>query len=172
MAAPKNPNTLALLERARKMCDPPTWYQLSKRTGIKEATISRIRLHGKTLGDINAWKLASFLRIDAKDVMAYGAEDRAQDKQTREFWERQLPRLLPSFAIASACLWSLWGSLNDGTHGGLVNTALAEEQQLIAQPIHYANFAILLWTLGIVILIARSGRASRRRLLRSYARTA
>lgn len=93
-------NTVALLERARGMCDPPTWYQLAKQTGIKETTISRCRLHDKTLGDINAWKLAKFLGMDAKDVMAYMAEDRAQDQQTREFWERQLPRVLPAIAIA------------------------------------------------------------------------
>lgn len=93
-------NTVALLERARATCDPPTWYQLAKRSGIKEATLSRCNVHGKTLGDINAWKLAKFLGMDPKDVMAYGAEDRAQDEPTKGFWGAQLPRLFSTVAIA------------------------------------------------------------------------
>jgi hypothetical protein len=93
-------NTAALLERARGICDPPTWYRLSKNTGIKAATLSRCMVQGKTLGDINAWKLARFLGMEAKDVMAYMAEDRAQDEPTKRFWGSQLPRLLSAAAIA------------------------------------------------------------------------
>ena len=81
----ENPNTLALLERARKLCEPQTWYQVSKRTGIKEATISRCRLHRKTLSNINAYKLAKLVGLDPKDVMAYMEEDRAKDDATREW---------------------------------------------------------------------------------------
>ena len=122
-------NVTALLERARKLCDPPTWYQLAKRTGIADTTISRCMRRGGTLGDINAYKLAEILGMDAKDVMAYMAEDRAQDERTKEFWRHQLPRLLPSFAIAVAASLSaqLGGSLNDGR--GLV----------VLPPIHYAQ---------------------------------
>jgi hypothetical protein len=92
------------------MCDPPTWYRLAKSTGIKATTLSRCHLHGKTLGDINAWKLATFVGMDAKDVMAYMAEDRAQDEPTKRFWGSQLPRLLSAVAIALA--------LNSGASGG------------------------------------------------------
>lgn len=52
-------------------------------------------------------KLATFLRMDAPTVMAYMAEDRARDAETKEFWRHKLPRLLPSVAIASAGLWAL-----------------------------------------------------------------
>lgn len=97
-----NPNTVALLERARALCEPPTWYQVGKLTGIKHQTLSRVHVHGKTLGDVNAWKLAKFLGMDPKEVMAYMAEDRAQDEPTKEFWTRQLPRLLSAAAIALA----------------------------------------------------------------------
>jgi len=112
----ENPNTLALLERGRKLVDPPTWYQLAKRTGIKEQTISRCRVHGKTLNNINAYKLAKLLQMDPKDVMAYMEEDRAKDEATREFWIHQLPRLIPSIAIATTAILSavVGGSLIDG----------------------------------------------------------
>ena len=134
----KNPNTLALLERARKLCDPPTWYQLGKRTGIKEQTISRCRLHGKTLGDINAYKLAKLLQMDTKDVMAYMAEDRAQDEITKSFWTDQLPRLLPSIAIAATALLSggAGGSLIDGQRDG---TNAVPFNISTLRPIHYAQ---------------------------------
>lgn len=108
-------NVDALLERARKMCDPPTWYQLSKRTGIKATTLSRCIVQRKTLGDINAVKLGQFLGMDAATIMAYMAEDRAQDEATRKFWSHQLPRLVPSFAIALVAYSATTGvSLNDG----------------------------------------------------------
>jgi hypothetical protein len=132
-------NTVALLERARKMCDPPTWYQLAKRTGIKATTMSRCRLHGKTLGDINAWKLAQLIGMDAKDVMAYMAEDRAQDQKTKTFWEHQLPRLLPPIAIAGAgTLLALGGSLIGGHEGIGMAIAHATAKLTLLQPIYYA----------------------------------
>lgn len=134
-------NTVALLDRARKMCDPPTWYQLAKRTGIKATTMSRCRLHGKTLGDINAWKLAQLIGMDAKDVMAYMAEDRAQDEKTKTFWERQLPRLLPPIALASTgTLLALWGSLIGGHEGFAIAIHAAAAQATALLPIHYAKY--------------------------------
>lgn len=117
-------NVELLLERARLLCDPPTWYQLAKRTGIAETTISRCRRRGGTLGDINAWKLAQLLGLDAQTVLAYMAEDRAQDQKTREFWRHQLPRLLPAIAIATAglSLSAVGGSLIAGSEGFTVYT--------------------------------------------------
>jgi hypothetical protein len=118
--ATKSANTRALLERARLLCDPPTWYQLAQRTGIKHQTLSRCVAHDKTLGDVNAYKLAKILQMDPKDVMAYMAEDRAQDEVTRTFWSHQLPRLLPSIAIAVTATLSagLTGTLIDGERYG------------------------------------------------------
>ena len=135
----KSVNTRALLERARKLCDPPTWYQLAKRTGIAQQTISRCIAQGKTLGDINAYKLAQLLEMDVKDVMAYMAEDRAQDENTKMFWSHQLPRLLPSFAIAVAASLAVsnGGSLNDGARDCTEKQGTAA--QLTLRAIHYAN---------------------------------
>lgn len=145
-------NTIALLDRARKMCDPPTWYRLSKMTGIKHATISRVRVHGKTLGDINAWKLAKFLGMDAKDVMAYGAEDRAQDDKTRGFWEQQLPRLLSTVAIALA--------LGSSANGGplTVEKGSASGSSPISQPIYYAKSKLRAWLRHLAQIFSDQGR--------------
>jgi hypothetical protein len=137
-------NTIALLERARAMCDPPTWYQLAKTTGIKQQTLSRCVTQDKTLGDINAVKLGKFLGMDAATVMAYMAEDRAQDAPTKAFWSAQLPRLLPSFAFALAGLTATGVSLNDGsrawTKAQLDRAAqMCSEAWAVSQPIHYAQ---------------------------------
>jgi hypothetical protein len=121
-------NVIALLERARTLCDPPSWYQLAKRTDIAEATLTRCRRHNGTLGDINAVKLAKFLGMDPATVMAYMAEDRAQDDETRQFWTAQLPRLLPSVALASVALWAVGGTLTDGSTEGF--KAFVAERQL------------------------------------------
>jgi hypothetical protein len=114
-------NVIALLERARSMVNPPTWYQLSKRTGIADTTISRCMRRGGTLGDINAVKLGKLLGMDAATVIAYMAADRAKDEPTKQFWSAQLPRLLPSIAIATAGIGALAAgiSLIDGQHQGL-----------------------------------------------------
>lgn len=133
-------NTTALLERARAMCDPPTWYQLAKRTGIKHQTLSRVITQHKTLGDINAWKLAHFLGMDPKDVMAYMAEDRAQDEGTKQYWGAQLPRLLSTFAIALALgSTAIGGPLN-------VETQSLGSSSLSLPVIYYAKSVLRLLT--------------------------
>jgi hypothetical protein len=147
----KKRNVELLLERALKLCDPQTWYQLAKRTGIAETTLSRCRRRGGTLGDINAWKLAKLLGMNAQDVMAYMAEDRAHDQPTREYWKQQLPRLLPSIAIATAglTLAAVGGTLIAGTEGGKTIVELAAWLPLT--PLYIMRSAILIST-GAVLL--------------------
>ncbi len=125
-------NTQSLLERARQLCEPPTWYQLAKRTGIKATTISRCMVQSKTLGDLNAYKLAKLLQMDPKDVMAYMAEDRAQDEATRTFWTHQLPRLLPSIAIAVTALLS----------AELTGTLIGGPRDIPTQDLTYRSYAL------------------------------
>jgi len=139
-------NTTALLERARAMCDPPTWYQLAKATGIKHQTLSRCITQHKTLGDINAVKLGKFLGMEAATVMAYMAEDRAQDAPTKKFWSDQLPRLLPSIAFAVALSTATGVSLIDGfgdrTKVQLDRAAkMCLSSPMVDRSIHYAHLA-------------------------------
>src|SRR6266404_9399035 len=98
---PARRNVVALLDRARLLCSPPTWYRLAKQTGIAQTTISRCRRRRGTLSDENAIKLGQLIGMDAATVIAYMAEDRATTPATRRFWRDQLPRLLPALAIAS-----------------------------------------------------------------------
>jgi hypothetical protein len=133
------------------MCDPPTWYQLAKVTGIKHQTLSRCVTQHKTLGDINAVKLGKFLGMDAATVMAYMAEDRAQDAPTKAFWSAQLPRLLPSIAFAFACYSTGNGvSLIDGKEWTKVYLDRAAKMclsvQCVDRSIHYAHLAAQLLT--------------------------
>ena len=110
-----NPNTLSLLEKAREKCDPPTWYQVGKRTGIAHTTISRCRRHGTTLSDENAIKLAKLIRLPEYDVIKYMAEDRARSEPEKKFWSDRLPRVLPSLAIGATLLAAQgYAVLSDG----------------------------------------------------------
>lgn len=158
-----NPNTIALLERARKLCDPPTWYQLAKRTGINEATISRCRVHAKTLNNTNAYKLAHVLQMDPKDVMAYMEEDRAKDETTRAFWSHQLPRLVPSIAIAVATSLAVsnGGSLIAGTRA-LQQMSKHAALQLL-HPIHYAHRLAVELALAVLLSLKTLTRCPRLR---------
>jgi hypothetical protein len=93
-------NTLALLERARLQCDPPTWYQVAKRTGIATQTLSRCLNRNGSLDNKGAFALAQLLDMQPADVIAYLEEDRAKNDESREFWRRFLPRLLPAAGLA------------------------------------------------------------------------
>lgn len=100
-------NTQLLLERARKCCEPQTWYQLAKRTGIAEATISRVMNHGGTLDNANAFQLADFLGMNRAEVIIYIENDRPHPPKKKAFWERELPRVLPTVGFALAILGAL-----------------------------------------------------------------
>jgi hypothetical protein len=93
-------NTLALLERARALCDPPSWWELHKRTGIAQPTISRCVKHGGTLDNRGAFALAQLLDMAPAVVVAYCEEDRAKTDEQRAFWRRFLPRLLSAAGLA------------------------------------------------------------------------
>lgn len=151
----RKPNTEALLERARLMCNPPTWYQLAKRTGIKATTLSRCMVQHKTLGDINAWKLARFLGMDPKEIMAYMAEDRAQDEPTKTFWGGQLPRLFSSAAIAAALILGAAGGALADERGSTASTVA------ISPAIYYAKLLVKLAIRRVRDLAASLGASTR-----------
>lgn len=93
-------NTQQLLDRAREMCQPPTWYRLAKCTGIRQQQISRCVAQGKTLDNKSVWKLAKFIGQPLGDVLALVELDRAKKPSDRNFWEHVAPRILPSLVIA------------------------------------------------------------------------
>ncbi len=133
-------NTTSLLDKALKLCSPPTKYRLAKELGIKPGTVSRCYLHGGTLDNETAFKLAKMLRMDVGDVIAYMEEDRAKDDKKKEFWRRQLPRVLPSIAIGTGLLLGLGGTLFGGFHGvGNANSTEAKAHLTIDPSIHYAQ---------------------------------
>jgi hypothetical protein len=92
-------NTQALLERARKLCEPPTDYRLAKTVGLSHTTISNCRLHGGTLDNAGTFRLAKFLGQNFQDVLALIELDRAKTEKQRAFWESVAPRILPSLVI-------------------------------------------------------------------------
>lgn len=94
-------NTQHLLTRAKDQCDPPTWYQLGKRTGIAHTTLSRCMKRGGTLDNEGAIRLAEFLHLPKLDVVALIELDRATTDEKRNFWEKYAPRVLPAIVAAT-----------------------------------------------------------------------
>lgn len=130
-------NLTKMLERARRLGKdtPCTWYRLAKELGVSHARLWRWR-NGSIPDNNGALALARVLHMPLADVVRYLEEDRAlkhKDKKTAAAWTAQLPRLLPSVAIASASVMALAGALTDGT-----TTAAARIAALPA--IHYAHY--------------------------------
>ena len=131
-------NTIALLDRARKLCIPPTDYQLAKRLEVTPQRLSNWRRQSSVPDNQVAFRLAKLLEMPTTDVIAYFEEDKAKDDKTREFWRCQLPRLLPSIAIAvTATLAGQGGTLIDGLRDGTTAVPFNLSTQLA---IHYAQY--------------------------------
>lgn len=92
-------DSLKMLDKAREMCSPASWYELAKRLHVKNSTLTRCRLHGGTLDNEAAYRLAQLLGQDPLDVIRVMEYERARDPDKRAFWEKQLPRLVPVVAI-------------------------------------------------------------------------
>lgn len=90
--------SIVLLDRAKALCLPPTDYQLAKRLGINDATISRCRRKNGTLDNEAAVRLARLLEQDPLTIIAVMETERAKTPEKKAFWENQLPRLLPMVA--------------------------------------------------------------------------
>lgn len=114
-------NTIALLDKAKKLCSPQTDYRLAKTLGVSVARMSNWRRGINAPDTLTAWKLAKLLKMDPSEVIAYIEEDRAiaaKDPTRVEFWKQQLPRILPSIAIGTALLLAAKGTLIGGDLGG------------------------------------------------------
>jgi transcriptional regulator with XRE-family HTH domain len=129
-------NTQKLLDRARSLCTPASDYQLAKRLGISASRLSNYRNRRSTPDNEIAFKLAKMLGMAITEVIAYFEEDKTTDPEKLEFWRGQLPRVLPSIAIAVATLSATWGPLIDGERG---ITLKAAQTALACHVIHYAN---------------------------------
>lgn len=93
-------NTQALLDRAREMCTPPTFYRLAQVLEVHQQTISRVMRHGGGIDNEAAFRLAKMLGMNPATIIAYIEEDRAPLAR-KEFWRSQLPRLLAATGLAA-----------------------------------------------------------------------
>lgn len=92
-------NTCALLDKARELCQPPTDYRLARTLGISQTTIARCRHRGGTLDNKAVHALAKFLHQDFQEILALVELDRAKTPETKAFWEKLAPRVVPTLVI-------------------------------------------------------------------------
>lgn len=126
-------NTQLFLDKARQMCQPPTWYRLAKTLELNHATITRCNRRGGTLDNAAVIKLAKFLGQPLDQLLPLIELDRAKTEKQRNFWERYAPRVLPPVAFAAALAVS--GS-------GRANAAVRRTSHwFVTQTIPYAKYA-------------------------------
>ena len=128
-------NTIALLDKAKDLCEPATDYRLSKRLGISHATVSRCRNRGGTLDNRAVRELALFLGQPFEDVLALIELDRAKTPKARAYWERVAPRLGAPLVVALvAALTLTYNEARAASRNVGISSTFAR-----LQAIHYAK---------------------------------
>lgn len=89
----------ALIDKARELVQPHSYYEVAQRLGIATQTLSRVRNRGGTLDNEAAVKLAALLGQPEIDVINLMERARAKTPEKKAFWEKRLPRSLPVVAI-------------------------------------------------------------------------
>lgn len=99
-------HTQRLLERLRKIANPPTDYQLAKMLGVKRQHVHNWKKRGGGMDLTTAYTLADLLHEDRAIIAGMVELDRRDlSKEKRERLEHMLPRLVASTAFAFvACL--------------------------------------------------------------------
>lgn len=99
-------HTQRLLERLRKIADPPTDYQLAKMLGVERQHVHNWKKRGGGMDLTTAYTLADLLHEDRAIIAGMVELDRRDlSKEKRERLEHMLPRLVASTAVAFvACL--------------------------------------------------------------------
>jgi hypothetical protein len=123
--------SVTLIDKARSLCSPPTYYRLAKQLKIGHQTLSRVRNRGGTLDNEAATRLAELLGQAPMDVIAIMEAERAKTPEKKAFWENRLPRVMPLVAYL--------GIISGVNH---VTEVRAEGLTTTSQLIHYAYYAI------------------------------
>lgn len=97
-------DALALLDRARQACKPPTWYQLALQLNTTPQVIVRWRNRGGAFDEDAAWGIAELLHLDPAHVIAIREEARERNEWRKARWTKRLKRFGGTLLIALASL--------------------------------------------------------------------
>lgn len=134
--------SIALIDKARSLCEPPTDYQLAKRLGINHATLSRCRHRGGTLDNEAASKLADLLGQDRYTVIAVMEVERAKTPQKKAFWEQQLPRVMPVVAALGITAGVTYITVKGLTTVEAISRLIHYAKYLYIRPVRRTGFAL------------------------------
>jgi hypothetical protein len=118
-----------LIDKARQIVQPHSYYEVARRLGIATQTLSRVRNRGGTLDNEAAVKLAALLGQPELDVIALMERERAKTPEKKAFWESRLPRGMPVVAYL--------GIITGVT---CVTAKAYLLQEVIRHAIHYAQY--------------------------------
>jgi hypothetical protein len=123
--------TRELLEAARLLCEPPTYYRLAKELGISRQAMTRYR-QGGTFDDAVAIGIAELLGLEPGYVLACMGAERAKRPAVRQVWEKVaegLALVLFGAGLAGAPPPSAAGGI---LHNTLPSTHYATRRRLAA----------------------------------------
>jgi transcriptional regulator with XRE-family HTH domain len=80
--------TRELLEAARLLCEPPTYYRLAKVLGVSRQAMTKYRQGAGTFEDAVALRVAELLGLDAGYLLACMSAERESRPAVRQVWEK------------------------------------------------------------------------------------
>lgn len=93
-----NPS-IVLVEKIRETTAKKTNYATAKALGISQSNLSQILLGERGLGVESCVRAAEILRVPVEHVIAEIFAHSAKTPEKRAFWEKRLPRVLPTLVI-------------------------------------------------------------------------
>lgn len=116
-------NTIALLERIRETVPRQSKGSLGNALNIERGNLNQMYRRKRYPNALQMIAMAKILKMDAEEVAALVAEDKARTPATREEARRHAPRLPPAAAVALALIA---GFSYDAHHSAFAGTQVAD----------------------------------------------
>lgn len=127
-------NTITLLDKARRLVPRQSKGALCLALGIDRANVNRIYRGKGYPNALQTARLAKMLKLEAEEVAAMIAADKARSRGSAEDAKRSLPRISPAVSVALALVAGLFAQT---PHSG---KALAATVADVSRGMHYAPF--------------------------------
>lgn len=85
-------SALQIMDKARKACDPPSWYQLARELKTDSQTIAKWRSRGGAFDNDAAYLMAGLLGITFEQVVAIREASREKNEERKSRWIQRLKK--------------------------------------------------------------------------------
>jgi transcriptional regulator with XRE-family HTH domain len=96
-----------IAEAIRKTTPRGTDYAVSRALGISQSNLKRVLEGKRNLGTESCVRAAELLRLPVTEVLAEVGVESAKTPEKKAFWEKRLPRILPTLVAWGAGVGAL-----------------------------------------------------------------